>query len=93
MGERDSIWGIEGGFRVPNGNHPWVSRGDAESVIATSFDIPVTWNSGDRGVIYGFSGFDSDQANRNARMYIRNFKFNGNKGELEVGTWSNSITF
>ena len=60
MGEKDSIWGIEGGFRVPDRNHAWVTRGASESVVPSSVDIPGTWNSGDRGVLYGFGGFDSD---------------------------------
>jgi hypothetical protein len=85
MGEQDSIWGIEGGFRVPDRNHPWVTRGPSESVLGSSVDIPVTWNSGDRGVLYGFGGFDSESG-RNVRTVVRNFKFNGNKGEVELGT-------
>ena len=60
MGEKDSIWGIENGFRIPDRNHPWVTRGPSETVLPHSVDIPGTWNSGDRGVLYGFGGFDSD---------------------------------
>jgi hypothetical protein len=87
MGEKDSIWvSPESGFRVPNTGHPWVTRGPSENVVANSIDIPALWNSGDRGVLYGFNGFDSEQLNRNTRSFIRNFKFNGNKGDIEMGT-------
>ncbi len=61
MAEKDTIWvSPESGFRIPNDGHPWLSRGVSESVVAQSIDIPATWNSGDRAVLYGFSGFDSE---------------------------------
>jgi hypothetical protein len=58
-GDRDLVWASPiAGFRVPNGDHPWLKRNPGEAFVNTNIELPPTTLTG--GFVYGFTGFDTD---------------------------------
>lgn len=88
FGINNAIWASpETGFRIPNMKHEWFKReGTGDSSVSHGLEFPKEWTEGDRVFMYGFTGYDCEEA-RNMRAYIKGFEVKDQKVKLDLGTW------